>query len=117
MATVLNRTTKQLIKSVNTPDYPESDWIIDPDLSGVVGVTTKYWVITGDVVSEMSQAEKDVVDAAEVQALEDGEILELDNGILKRFVLVLLDEINRSRTADGANTVTIAQLKNAMRAK
>ena len=64
MADVLNRTTLQYLQSVNTPDYPVVDWVINPDLSGVAGVPQKYWKLTGDVVSEMSQAEKDAVDAA-----------------------------------------------------
>lgn len=65
MADVLNRTTLQYLQSVNTPDYPVGDWVINPDLSGVTGVAQKYWKLTGDVVSEMSQAEKDAVDAAQ----------------------------------------------------
>lgn len=28
MANVLNRATKEYLTSVNTPDYPVSDWII-----------------------------------------------------------------------------------------
>lgn len=63
MATVLNRTTKQLLASVNTPDFPTVDWIINPDLSAVAGVPVEYWKIVGDVVSEMNQSEKDAVDA------------------------------------------------------
>lgn len=66
MADVLNRTTMQLLSSVNTPDYPSSDWIINPDLSAVAGVAVKYWKVAGDVVAEMDQSEKDVVDAAEL---------------------------------------------------
>lgn len=64
MANVLNRTTKVYLVSVNTPDYPTADWIINPDLSGVQGVPVKYWKIVGDIVSEMNQSEKDAVDAA-----------------------------------------------------
>lgn len=63
MSDVLNRTTKEQKFSVHTPNYSVVDWIINPDLSGVVGVPVKYWKITGDVVSEMNQSEKDVVDA------------------------------------------------------
>jgi len=65
MAAVLNRTTKQYIPSANTPDYPVVDWIINPDLSAVVDVPNKYWVITGDVVSEMTQEEKDAYEDAQ----------------------------------------------------
>jgi len=117
MSIVLNRTTKQLLRSANTPDYPAVDWIIEPNLSAVVGVPPKYWVITDDVISEMDQAAKDVVNAAEVQAVEDSEILQLDVGILRRFVLVLIDEINNLRSQHGLSTRTISQLKTAMRNK
>jgi hypothetical protein len=45
MSSVLHKTTKQLIPSVNTPDYMDGNWIINPDLSAVVGIPTKYWAI------------------------------------------------------------------------
>lgn len=62
MANVLNRTTKQYKRSVNTPDYPTADWIINPDMSGVDGVPKKYWKISGDTVSEMDTSEKATAD-------------------------------------------------------
>jgi hypothetical protein len=74
MAAVLNRTTKQLLSSVNTPDYSTTDWIINPNLSGVMGVPVEYWKITGDVVSEMDQAEKDAVDAILIVGEKDTKI-------------------------------------------
>lgn len=64
MANVLHRTTKQYLKSVNTPNYSEVDWVVNPDLSSVQNVPTKYWKIDGDTVSEMNQSEKDAVDNA-----------------------------------------------------
>ena len=64
MSDVLHRTTKEQRFSVHTPDYSVVTWIINPDLSGVTGVPKKYWEITGDVVSEMNQGEKDAVDGA-----------------------------------------------------
>jgi len=64
MSDVLNRTTLQFKKSVNTPDYPTGDWVVNPDMSPVAGVAQKYWKLTGDIVSEMTQAEKDAVDDA-----------------------------------------------------
>lgn len=64
MANVLQRTTLELRFSVNTPDYDPSIWIINPDLSNVVGVPKKYWKIEGNTISEMNQTEKDVVDSA-----------------------------------------------------
>ena len=62
MADVLNRLTKQLLLSVNTPDYPPADWIINPDLSPVAGVPWRYWKIVGDSVVEMTDEEKAIVD-------------------------------------------------------
>ena len=65
MASVLNRTTKEVLPSVNTPDYSPKDWIINPDLTAVNGFPSKYWIITGDVVTLMSDVERAAVDAAE----------------------------------------------------
>ena len=55
----------QFVRSVHTPDYTSADWEINPDISGVSGVSTNYWKYDGtNVVVEMSQAEKDAVDAS-----------------------------------------------------
>ncbi len=75
MATVLHKTTKQLLKSVHTPNYPSSDWIHNPDMSSVAGVPSKYWKVTGDVITEMSAAEKDTAELANVKA---AKIVEID---------------------------------------
>lgn len=59
MGNVLNRTTGIYLESVNTPDYPSEDWVINPDLSTVSAVAKKHWFIdTGDVLREMTTAEK-----------------------------------------------------------
>jgi hypothetical protein len=78
MANVIHRTQRDAAgcliyrTSVNTPDYSTDDWVINPDLSGVEGVDCKYWKVTGSppdgVVEEMTQGEKDAVDAAELAA-------------------------------------------------
>jgi len=69
MANVLHRASKQYRPSVNTPDFPKEDWIINPDLSAVENVPKKYWKIIGDAVSEMTPAEKDtfVLPGAKIQ--------------------------------------------------
>jgi hypothetical protein len=64
MGIVINRTTNELLRSVNTPDYPSTDWIQNPDLSSVLNVPKHYWKLVGDSVIEMTQVEKDTVDAA-----------------------------------------------------
>lgn len=96
MAAVLNRTTKQYLRSVNEPDYPVQDWIISPDLSAVVGFDSRYWTITGDVVSLMSQAERDAVDAAAVVASRDAAVAQLQQAedVLRAFMLIVLDDRN-----------------------
>lgn len=49
MANVLNKVSKEYRESVNTPDFPESDWVINPDLSAVMGTPSCYWWIDSQV--------------------------------------------------------------------
>lgn len=67
MADVLHKTADPVDyrESVNTPDYDPTDWFINPDVSAVAAVEQKYWKrpLT-DPVAEMTQGEKDAVDAA-----------------------------------------------------
>ncbi len=71
MADVINRTTKQYLKSVNTPDYPTEDWIINPDLSALGSVAQKYWKIVDDTVVEMDAGEKVTEDASTAPPVTD----------------------------------------------
>lgn len=97
MATVLNRATKQLIPSANTADYPIASWIINPDLSAVAGFASKYWTITGDAVTLMTQAQRDAIDAAALAGSRDATTaLRDDVEDAERAALnVILDEFNR----------------------
>lgn len=45
MANVLNKFSKLMLYSVNTPDFPSDEWIINPDLSLVENIPNKYWKI------------------------------------------------------------------------
>lgn len=63
MADVVNRITKEYKKSVNTPDYLESEWIINPDF--VPDCELKYIVVEGNTIREMTVEEKSVVDYIE----------------------------------------------------
>lgn len=56
MANVINKITRQYLKSVNTPDYPLNKWIANPVLPEC---DPKYYIIEGDLVREMDQSEKD----------------------------------------------------------
>ena len=63
----VHRTTKRFTRSVASADLaePVANYIEDPDLSAVTGFPSKYWIITGDVITLMDQASRDAVDAAE----------------------------------------------------
>ena len=107
MANVLHRTTQQYIQSVNTPDYPLVDWIVNPDLSAVVGFPSIYWTITGDIVTLMTQGQRDAVDAAilaaqvteeKTQAEAIHDLSSADSRALRSIVLLLVDELNSLRT-------------------
>lgn len=121
MANVLNRTTKQYLTSVNTPDYPIAEWIVNPDISLVEGQPTRYWNISGDSVSLMSQAEMDAVDATilAAQVLTDKTVQKarLTERLLKALIVTIMNEINILRANDGLPDRTITQLKNAIEAE
>ena len=120
----LNRATKQLIFNVSPSDMgmaaPESDatWIYDPDLSAVEGIPSKYWIITGDAITEMSQAQKDAVDEAALTASRDSAVdSEVENleGILRQVIKLLINELNILRAEHGLADRTLAQLKTQIR--
>lgn len=79
MANVLNRITKLFIISANTLDYPTAQWIINPDMSAVAGFGSQYWIITGDVVTLMSQGQRDAVDATALNAARDSNAARMDD--------------------------------------
>lgn len=118
MADVLNRTTKVHQQSVNTPDFPTAAWIINPDLSAVVGFESKYWTITGDVVTLMSVSERAAVDTAEAAALttsnRSGAVASVDQisglGVEHRALIQLLNK------RDNFNTNRIVELQNRVQA-
>ena len=96
-----------------------AEWILNPDLSAVTGQPTKYWIITGDVVTLMNQAARDGVDAATQSARLDSVANELDQTqtIMRAFAEVVLDEINILRDQHSLTPRTLAQLKTAVRGK
>jgi hypothetical protein len=122
MPNYLHRTTKQYLQSIS-PNDPrilgnEADYIFMPDLSAVEGVPNIYWTITGDVVSEMSQAEKDVVDAAILSDARDAaiqaEIDELES-VTRQVVVAMVRELNILRALHGLPDRTLAQVKTQLR--
>ena len=74
MADVVNKQTLQYLKSVNTPDYSEDEWLINPDIPKC---SKKYWKIKDCKIVEMTQTEKDNVDSVELPLPQSA--LDLDN--------------------------------------
>ena len=117
----VHRTTKQFLNSVSPTDAaaidPLVNWVSEPDLSAVVGFPSKYWTITGDVISLKSQSERDVIDAAEdsVQLDQIADQLQQTRTLTRAFAEVVLDEINLLRATQSLPPRTLTQLRNAAR--
>lgn len=80
MADVINKITRQYLKSVNTPNYPVKDWVINPILPEC---NPKYYFIDGNMVREMTQLEKnDLIYSTEssVYLIEEKQLLNNING-------------------------------------
>lgn len=114
MANVLKKTTLEYKESVNTPDYPSSDWLINPDMSAVVNVPRKYWKLVGNNVVEMTQTEKDAVDAEILQRQRD-KVTDLDMADLKIVLTAFVEVINTRLAAN--KQITKQELIDAIKAK
>ena len=121
MANYLHRTTKQYLTSVSPASLqePEANYIEQPDLSAVAGQPSKYWIITGDVVSLVDQATQDAIDAQEDSDRLDSIASKLDitQDIWKAFAEVMLDQLNTLRAFHGLPDASLEQLKTAVRNK
>lgn len=115
MPNYLHRTNKQYLQSVSPASLPEpaANYIYMPDLSAVVGISSIYWVITGDTVSEMSQAEKDLIDAARLSDARDAAIEEnIDDleSVLRQLAQMMVRELNIVRQQINTTTAESNQL-------
>jgi hypothetical protein len=63
----------QYVELCNLSQYSTTDWIHDPDVSALSAVSRNYWKVVGTSVVEMSQPEKDVVDATFVSLFADND--------------------------------------------
>lgn len=78
MADVLHRTTRELLRSVNTPDYPAVDWIANPDLSAVAGLPAWQWIIEGDTIRPPTASELAAIESANLPAVKAERIAAID---------------------------------------
>ncbi len=98
MSDVIHRTTLEFRKSVSTGRFDTADWIINPDLVALSGIDKKYWKVVGDTVVEMTQGEKDVVDAAELATAKIERSEEVDQATVFATLKSMVD------LAPGSNT-------------
>lgn len=105
---VPNKVTK-VLKSAHTPDYIEvPNTVINPDISGVEGVLTKYWKRASDTIVEMTKQEKVTVDnaiTAEMKTRKENEI--------KTFIFPVQPSLQYTVTNTGLQvTVNVTDLIN-----
>ena len=121
MANVLNKSTLELRSSVNTPDYPESDWLINPDLSAVAGLDPRYWKIAKNAVAAMTAGERQAVDdalAADAkEALAAAAKEDAAQPLLKAVASMLADELTLLRKELSLPDRTDEQIAVALTAK
>lgn len=120
----LHRTTKEVLRSVPSAELPEpvANYIEEPDLSLLDTVPVKYIKIEGDDLVEMTRAEKNAVDAAELSTQRDAETAQFDapESVIRALVLVLLDELNAHAATTNAilnaidNATSLADLQTAI---
>lgn len=115
MGIYLHRITKQLLISVspNSLTEPLANYIDDPDLLAVAGIPSIYWIITGDIITEMSQGEKDAVDAVILSTARDDAIqADIDNleSVMRQLTQMMLREINILRQQFNTTTAESNQL-------
>ena len=117
MASALHRVTKEYRRSVHTPDFPSADWIINPDLSSVDGWPSRYWSVTGDIVSLMDQASRDALDAAFLETQRDQQAAELTDprSLLRALVETTRVSLNALRSEHGLPPHTGPQFRQAIR--
>ena len=58
MANILNRYNLQYLESVDTTAFSPEVWLINPDMSQVIGTDQSLWVIENDMVRLMTSEER-----------------------------------------------------------
>ena len=139
MSSWLHRTDKDFVERASPSDmklrFPalvfvdgagngqsNATWLWNPDLMAVAGFEPKHWAIVGDVVSLMTQAERDAVDAqlaadALTKNRESEKTRYDDEKSLEALALIVMDELNILRALHSLPARTPAQIKTAFRNK
>ena len=75
-----------------------AEWILNPDMSAVEGFPSQYWIITGDAVTLMDQAERDAVDAAALSRAGQTAAAWSNRKPIRAVMPLALDELNAMRS-------------------
>lgn len=123
MANVINPTTLQFLRSVNTPDYP-APWVVNPDMSAVDGVERKYWKWDAQAGRPipMDAGEQVAFDLQQLEDSRDAVVAQLDRqeDILRAALTAVISELNRHAEATNlileaaANATNLATFKTDM---
>lgn len=74
MVAVLNRTTKDFLPTVHTPDYPTADYVHDPNMTPVAGLEKRDWKLVGDTPTVLTDAEWDAANLNAYKAERHAEV-------------------------------------------
>lgn len=97
MASLLNTSTLEILRSADETKL-SSPWTVISEQNAATwqAIPPQYRKLVGEAIEEMTQAEKDAVNAARLQAARDAEAAQLQSqeDILRAFMLVVLDDRN-----------------------
>ena len=68
MATVVNKTTFEVIESVNTPDYDTNEWLINPVIPDV---PKRYWRIVNGILKVKTASQRAASDVENLLAVKE----------------------------------------------
>lgn len=68
MATVVNKTTFEVIESVNTPDYDPNEWLINPVIPDV---PKRYWRIVNGILKVKTASQRAASDVENLVAVKE----------------------------------------------
>lgn len=74
----INKTTLEYFSGINPNDYNLNDWVVTDDVSEIQTIPHEYWKVSDDIIVEMNQAEKDIVDADNLSNLKLARYNEID---------------------------------------
>ena len=88
MATVLHRSTLEVRRKVNTPEFDTATWIINPDLSVVSRHPKRYWKIQpDDTVVLKSIPERDAADLVILPRVKAASMIKIDEHVAAKIAL------------------------------